>query len=49
MYEVWIVGEWEMDTLKATFETLEEAEACIATLKAANPQRDNEDFYIEEV
>lgn len=49
MYEVWIVGEWEMDTLKATFKTLEEAEACITALKAEYPQRDDEDFYIEEV
>lgn len=50
MFEVWFVGdEFGMDTFEATFETFEEAEACITALKAEYTQRDDEDFYINMV
>lgn len=51
MFEVWFVGgEFGMDTLEATFETLEEAEAYItAEVAESDGIVEAEEFYIEEV
>ena len=51
MFEVWFDGgEFMMDALEATFETLEEAEAYITTEVAESDGIvEAEEFYIEEV
>jgi hypothetical protein len=51
MFEVWFVGgEFGMDTLEATFDTIEAAEAyIIAEVEASDGIVASDEFYIEEV